>query len=153
METVGRDSKAWIEVYHLGGRRYPRCAIQLPIEYYQFKSSITRIADISEGGLLVYLPEEIDVGQYLRLKLYFSLGSELQTIRILAEVVWKGNHLTEDGEYYPYGVTFVDISSGDWAKLVNLIRNLSSPLDNLGYPSGDLKVRFARQEFTSHPGG
>ena len=122
METVERDSKARIEVYHLGSRRYPRCDIQLPIEHYQFKSSITRIANISEGGLLIYLPEEIDVGQYLRLKLYFSLGSELQTIRMLGEVVWKGNHLTEDGEYYPYGVTFVDVSSGDWTKLVNLVK-------------------------------
>ncbi len=150
MVAVEQDTKSWFEVLRFGNRRYPRFDIQLPIDYYQFKSSVTHIGNISEGGLLVYLPDEIDIGQYLSLKLYFSLDSELNTIRMLVEVVWKGKHLTEDGEYYPYGVTFVDISSGDWKKLRILLRNLSSALDN---PPSDLRVRFKTEEFMNRPRG
>ena len=153
MVAVEQDTKSWFEVIHFGNRRHPRFDIQLPIDYYQFKSSITHIGNISEGGLLVYLPDEIDIGQYLRLKLYFSLGSELHTIGMLVEVVWKGDHLTEDGDYYPYGVRFVDISLEDWKKLRDLLRNLSSPLDSLLFPPSDLRVRFKIEEFMNRRRG
>jgi len=111
-------------------RRCPRFDIHLPIEYDQIKSSITHIGNISEGGLLIYFLEEPDVRQYVRLKLFFSLGSELNTIKVLAEVVWKDNHSSKDREYYPYGVKFVDISPEDGTKLKNFLKTLSSPLDN-----------------------
>jgi hypothetical protein len=61
---------------------------------------------------------------------------------MLVEVVWKGNHLTEDGEYYPYGVTFVDISLADWTKLKNLLGSLSFPLDTLFHLFNYLRVIF-----------
>ena len=142
MEAVEKDTKPRIVVTDLENRRYPRIDIHLPIEYYQIKPSITHTGKISEDGLLIHLPEEKDVGQYLSLKLFFSLGSELDTIRVLAEVVWKDNHLSEDRVYYPYGVKFVHISSEDGTKLRNFLRSLSSPLDDLLCPFNTLKVRF-----------
>ena len=144
MEAVEQDTKAWIKVVDFENRRYPRFDIHLPIEYYQFKSSITHIGNISEGGLLIYFPEETDAGQYLRLKLFFSLGSELHTIKMLAEVVWKNTHLSKDREYYPYGVKFVDISSEDGTQLRHFLGSLSSPLDDLIclFNCNNLRVRF-----------
>lgn len=111
-------------------RRCPRFDIHLPVEYHQIKSSITHIGNISEGGLLIYFPGETDVRQYLRLKLFFSLGSALNTIEVLAEVVWKDNPVCKDQEYYPYGVRFVDVSQEDEIKLKNFLKTLSSPLDH-----------------------
>jgi hypothetical protein len=64
------------------------------------------------------------------LKLFFSLGSELNTIELLAEVVWTDNHFSKAGEYDPYGVKFVDISPEDGTKLKNFLGSLSSPLDD-----------------------
>ncbi len=142
MEAQEIYTKPQIEVIDFESRRHPRFDIHLPIEYYQTKSSITHIGNISEGGLLIYFPEEIDARQYLKLKLFFSLNSELDTIKMLAEVVWKDSHLSKAREYYPYGVKFVDISPEDGAKLRNFLRSLSSPLDDMLCLFDTLKVRF-----------
>jgi len=131
MEATEEYTKQWIEVIGFEKRRYPRCDIHLPIEYRQIESSITCTGNISEGGLLIYFPEERDVGQYLGLKLFFSLDSELNTIEVLVEVVWKDDYLSGDQEYYPYGVKFVDISPEDDIKLKKFLRSLSSPLDDI----------------------
>ena len=142
MEAAEKDTRPRIEVIDFENRKYPRFDIYLPIEYDQFKSSITHISNISEGGLLIHFPEEKDIGQYLRLKLFFSLGSELDTIKMLAEVVWKDDHLNEDRVYYPHGAKFVDVSSEHGAKLRNFLKSLSSPMDDPFCPFNTLKARF-----------
>jgi hypothetical protein len=131
MEAGEKDTKPQIKIIDSENRRCPRFDIHLPIEYCQIKSSITHTGNISEGGLLIYFPGKTDVSQYLRLKLFFSLGSELDTIKVLAEVVWTDNHLCKDQAYCPYGIKFVDISPEDGIKLKNFLRSLSSPLDEI----------------------
>jgi c-di-GMP-binding flagellar brake protein YcgR len=110
-------------------RRHPRFNVDLPIEYYRIDSSIThtgRAHNISEGGLLLYFSEEMDVSQYLNLKLFFSSGSESNIIEVIAEVVWMDMHLGEQGDYR-CGVNIIDIAPEDRIKLRNFIRSLSSP--------------------------
>jgi c-di-GMP-binding flagellar brake protein YcgR len=109
-------------------RRHPRFSVDLPIEYYRIDSPIGhtgRGLDISEGGLLIYFPEQMDVSQYLRLKLFLSLGSELNAIEALAEVVWMDIHLGETWGDYRCGIRFIDISPEDMTKLRNFVRSLS----------------------------
>jgi len=142
MEARETDTTPQIEVVNYENRRYPRFDIHLPIEYYQIKSSIAHTGNISEGGFLIYFPEEKDVNQYLSLKLFFSLGSELDTIRALVKVVWMGSRLIKDGQHYPYGVKFIDISPEDGTKLRNFLRSLSSPLDNMLYLFNTVKMRL-----------
>ena len=153
MEAVAKDTEPRIDVIDFENRSYPRFDIHLPIEYYQIKSSMTHTANISEGGLLIYFPEETDVRQYLRLKLFFPLGPELNTIKVLAEAVWMDNHLSKDREYYPYGVKFVDISPEDGTRLRNFLRSLSSPLDDMFCLFNALKVRFWIRKFMNLPRG
>ena len=130
MEAIEEYTKPRVDVIDSENRRCPRFDIHLPVEYRQIKSSITHIGNISEGGLLIYFPEETDVKQYLKLKLFFSVGSELNTLKVLVEVVWTDHHLGKGREYYPYGVKFVDLSPEDGTKLKNFLKTLSSPLDN-----------------------
>jgi len=153
MEAGEKDTKPWIDVIDFENRGYPRFDIHLPIEYYQNKSSMTHTGNISEGGSLIYFPKETDVRQYLRLKLFFPLGPELNTIKVLTEAVWMDNHLSEDQEYYPYGVKFVDISPEDRTKLRNFLRSLSSPLDDMLCLYNTLKVRFWIRKFMNPPRG
>ena len=84
-------------------RKYPRLNVDLPIEYYRIDSSIRhsgKALNISEGGLLLYFSEQMDIGQYVKLKLFFSLGSELNTVEVLAEVAWVDIHLDKSkGDY------------------------------------------------------
>lgn len=106
-------------------RRQPRFNIDLPIEYSRIDSPIGHTGqglNISEGGLLIYFPEQMDLSQYLRLKFFLPSGSEISTIETLVEVVWMEIHLEGD---YRAGVRFVDISLEDMTKLKNFLRSLS----------------------------
>ncbi len=108
-------------------RKYPRFHVDLPIEYYRIDSPIGQTGkalNISEGGLLLYFPEQMDIGQYIKLKLFFSLGSDLNTIEVLAEVVWKDIHVEKGLSDYRCGVNFIDVSSEDMTKLKNFLGSL-----------------------------
>ena len=53
----------------------PKFFVNLPIEYYRIESPIRAAGpalNVSEGGGTAYLPEQLKVGQYLLLKLFFS---------------------------------------------------------------------------------
>jgi len=128
METEEKKTKSRKGMANLEKRRYPRFNVDLPIEYFQINSSVGhpgRGLSISEGGLLIYFPEEIEVSQYLRLKLFLSLGSESNTIEVLAEVVWRDIHLGQGWGDYRCGVKFIDIPPDDSAKLKNFLGGLS----------------------------
>jgi c-di-GMP-binding flagellar brake protein YcgR len=109
-------------------RKHPRFNVDLPIEYYLIDSMVGsrgRAMNASEGGLLVYLPEKVEIGQHLQLKLYFPSGSGLNTIEMLAEVVWVDLHLEKGWGDYRSGLRFIEISSEHLNLLKKILRNLS----------------------------
>jgi Tfp pilus assembly protein PilZ len=108
-------------------RRYPRHAVDLPVECYRINSPIShngRAINASEGGLMVYLPEKVEIGQHLKLMLSVGSNSALDTIDVIAQVVWVdiGSSVVMEG--YRVGVMIVDISSADRLKLKDLLENL-----------------------------
>jgi c-di-GMP-binding flagellar brake protein YcgR len=129
METEEEKTKPRKGMVNLEKRRYPRFNVDLPIEYFQINSSVGHAGrgfSISEDGLLIYFPEEIEVSQYLRLKLFLSLGSESNTIEVLAEVVWRDIHLGQSWGDYRCGVRFIDMPPDELAKLKNFLGSLSN---------------------------
>ena len=101
-------------------RKHPRFNVDLPVKYSMtnFFSKYGRAVNASEGGLLIHLPEEVEIGQRLALKLFFPSRSEPNTIETSVQVVWMGIHLRKDWAWdYRTGVRFVDISSEDKTKL------------------------------------
>ncbi len=109
-------------------RKYPRFNIDLPIEYSLLSSAVShpgRALNASEGGLLVYLSEKVEISQLLQMKLFFPSGSELNGVEIVAEVVWMDIHLGKDWGDYRCGVRFVDISPENLNKLKRFLRTLS----------------------------
>ena len=109
-------------------RKYRRFPIRLPVEYYRADSPNSQTGqtlDASEGGFQILFPEQMEVGQNLKLKLFFSSGSELNTIEMLVEVVWRNRQLGEGEEYYRSGVKFINIFPEDMTKLTNFIVSLS----------------------------
>jgi len=80
---------------------------------------------VSEGGLLVYLSEKVEMGQLLQLKLFFPSGSELNSVELIAEVVWRDIHLGKDWGDYRFGIRFIDISPEGLTKLKKFLKNLS----------------------------
>ncbi len=108
-------------------RRHPRFNVDLPVEYVRSDLIVQRgeAFNVSEEGLLVYLPERMEVGQHLSLKLFFSSGNEFNTIETLVRVVWTDIHLGKGWGDYRTGVMFVDISPADLEKLRIFLRSLS----------------------------
>lgn len=127
MEEEGKRPR--IGIVNLEKRRHPRFTVDLPIEYFKIDSSTPyagRLINGSEGGLLVYLPERVAIGQHLKMKIFFSFGSDLNIVEIQAEVVWEDIHLGRDWGDYRFGVRFMDISQDDLNKLKDFLRNLSA---------------------------
>ena len=128
MKTEEKVTKQRTGIVHFERRTYPRFSVDLPVEYYRINSSSSHTGhalDASEGGLLISFPEQMEIGQHLNLKLFFSLGSELNTIEVLAEVVWMDMHLGKDWGDYRCGVKFINISPEDRDRLKSFLVGLS----------------------------
>jgi hypothetical protein len=108
-------------------RKHPRFSVDLPVEYSRTDLSADhgRAMNASEGGLLLYLPEQMVIGSYLKLKLFFTMGSELNAVETLVEVVWVDVHLGKDWGDYRTGVRFAEISAEGMSKLKGFLRSLS----------------------------
>ena len=105
-------------------RKFPRTDIDLPVKYSRtnlfFKHG--RAANASEGGLLICLPEKMDIGHHLVLKLFFPLHSGLNIIETVVRVVWMDIHLRKDWTWdYRIGVRFEDISQANMTLLKNFL--------------------------------
>ncbi|MGA2518471.1 MAG: PilZ domain-containing protein [Thermodesulfobacteriota bacterium] len=129
MTEEKREIKPRYGTVNFEKRKHPRFSVDLPVEYGQTDLSVDngRAMDASEGGLLLRLPEQIDIGKRLRLKLFFAMGSELHAVETLVEAVWTDIHLEKDWGDYRTGVRFVEISTEDMSKLKKFLKNLSSP--------------------------
>ncbi|MGZ3579265.1 MAG: PilZ domain-containing protein [Syntrophales bacterium] len=109
-------------------RRHPRHAVDLPVECCKTNSPIShtgRAINASEGGLMVYLPEKVEIGQHLKLMLSVGSESALDTVDMIAQVVWVDIGYSMPKEEYRAGVMIVDISSTDRLKLKDLLESLS----------------------------
>jgi len=120
MRTAEKGAKPRYGIANFERRTYRRFPIRLPIEYYRADSPGNQpgqALDASEGGLQILFPEQMEIGQNLRLKLFFSSESQLNTIEMLVQVVWVNTQLSEGEKNYRSGVRFVNISPEDISKL------------------------------------
>jgi len=127
MEKDKTEPKRRIGILDLERRKYPRFKINLPLDYYRVDTPTSqsgRTENASEGGLEIYFPEKMEIGERLKLRLFFSSSREdLRAVEVLAEVVWI-DILAGDGEYRS-GVKFVDISQYDLQKLKAFLESLT----------------------------
>jgi len=127
MRTEDGEAKSRYGIVNFEKRKHPRFNVDLPIEYSRadLPPDQGRLMNVSEGGLLLYLPEQIEMGNHLRLKLFFAMGSELNVIETLVEVVWMDVRFGKDWGDYRTGVRFTRISTEDMNKLKTFLRSLS----------------------------
>jgi len=104
--------------------------VDLPLEYDRTDAPRVesgRVQNASEGGLLIYFSERMEIGQHLHIKLYFTSGSELNVTECLVEIVWVDLNMGEGWGDCRAGARFVDISLEDLAKVRRFLRNLAQP--------------------------
>ncbi len=127
--TEKKEGKPRIGIANIERRKYPRFSIDLPIEYHPVQSPVNRVGralNASEGGLLVYLPEKVEIGQHLGLKLFFHSGSSMNTIEMIGEVMWIDIHLEMNWGDYRTGLKLIDISPEDLKRLKDFLLSLTN---------------------------
>ncbi len=125
---VEKGTKSRVGIVNFERRKHPRFSIDLPVEYDRVDSPVHlgRAIDASEGGLLIVLPERVEIGQHLKLRLFLCMGPELNTIEALTQVVWTEVCLAQKRGDYRSGVKFVNISAEDFRKLKDFLGHLST---------------------------
>lgn len=106
-------------------RKDARIAVNLPVEYWPMdgsRSSPGQTVDVSIGGLLLSLPQAIEVGKKLGLSLFFDAGFHFISIETEVEVVWGDRH-AGNGRDHKVAVKFVDISAEDRERLKRFVKN------------------------------
>jgi c-di-GMP-binding flagellar brake protein YcgR len=120
MSAVNGETDSQVEITRFIKRENARFSAILPITYWRSSKSpmdFAYSANISEGGLMLYLPEVFETGQLLRLQLFFAPSSiELKVIESNAQVAWKDSEAKNNG-YYRTGMKFMEISRIDLDRL------------------------------------
>ena len=108
-------------------RKHPRFSVDVPVEYHRMQNNSkchsARTVDISEGGLLLYVSEEIKIGQNLRVKVFLESGGILESIEAQVQVAWKDVRLEKEG-FYRIGVRIIEISLQDLDRLRGFLNHL-----------------------------
>ena len=136
-------SMSWGSVY-LHRQRAPRVSISLPIEYdsdgamdslsHQAAGSLkkTESRNISEGGLLLILPDKVAIDSTIVVKIhvpikYYSNRTKISPILAKARVVWTDLIADSASGEYHCGICFTEIAPEDLELLREFIsRCLSS---------------------------
>ena len=115
--------------FTLERRKHPRFLVELPVEYRRANDSRVRpghTVNFSEDGLMVLVSEQMEIGEQLEMKIYFSSGSSLITIAAIVKIAWVDIEVKEDG-YYRFGVSFVNISPVDKERLTGFLNLYADP--------------------------
>ncbi len=106
-------------------RRHPRYSVELPLDYSHVDEKETYggiVANASEGGVLVYLPERLPMGALLNMEIIYVNGLQLETIRAVAKVVWADLATMENFGEHRYGLQFQSIDETNFQRLTSLLK-------------------------------
>jgi len=114
-----REPKSSHRARNLEKRRHPRVSIDLPIEYTRRDLVVRhdRTINGSESGLFALFSEPMEVGQYLRIKLFFPSRSVFNVIEMVTQVVWMDVRPRKDRGDYRTGLRYVNMSMDDLTNL------------------------------------
>jgi len=108
-------------------RKHPRFVVELPLDYSRVDGKETYggiVLNASEGGILVYLPEKIEIGAVLKIEILYVKGLELNVLKAIAKVVWSDLAARESWGEHRYGLQFQYIDEEDFGRLMALLREV-----------------------------
>jgi c-di-GMP-binding flagellar brake protein YcgR len=107
-------------------RKFFRLSLRLPMEYSFPESSRLRLAymvDIGEGGLSMYTPENLYVGQNLSFKFFYDSAAGLDYIQTPGEVI-RVDRSGISGKEYRCAVRFSDLPADFLKKFRKFLKSL-----------------------------
>jgi hypothetical protein len=108
-------------------RKHPRFNLELPLDYFRIENKENYggiVANASEMGILIYLPEKMEMGTLLSTEIFYAKGLELDSIRAVAKVVWADLPARKTWGEHRYGVQFQSIDKKNLSKLKNLLKEV-----------------------------
>jgi len=108
-------------------RKHPRFVVELPLDYTRTEATDIVggiVANASEGGLLVYLPERLEMGTVLQIQIFYVKDLEFNMLKAIAKVVWSDMAARESWGEYRYGLQFLSIDEQEFSKLMMLLREV-----------------------------
>jgi hypothetical protein len=115
--------------YPFERRGQPRFMVELPVEYRRAGASRLRpgyTINFSEDGFMFSVSEQMEAGEDLEMKIYFTSSAGLVTIAAVVKVIWADTDDKEEG-YYRFGVRYVDISTADKETLNAFLNMYADP--------------------------
>jgi len=106
-------------------RKQPRINLELPLDYLRINKNENYggiVANASELGVLVYLPEKMEMGTTLSTEIFYENSLKLDSIKAIAKVVWADLPARKTGGEYRYGLQFQSIDRQNLGKLKNLFK-------------------------------
>jgi hypothetical protein len=107
-------------------RKQPRQRVELLFDYSHLVEREDHggtLADANEGGLQVYLPEKLQIGDLFKIKIFAPGNSEVETIQAIAKVVWASRTRMRSGKYR-YGLQLQSFFKGDLNKYRALLNGV-----------------------------
>jgi hypothetical protein len=113
------------EVSGFDRRKHPRYLVEIPLDYTNgddqaLSTGITTNA--SEGGVMTFIGEQVDVGTVLQVTLFFRLGFSLTSMESKSVVVWRDDVWKEYVDSYRYGLRFLETEFTELKKLRALFK-------------------------------
>jgi hypothetical protein len=106
-------------------RKHPRYLVEVPLDFAAGRNhavSTGLTANASEGGLMAFMGEQVDVGSVLNVTLLFRLGFALTSMESRSVVVWRDDVWKEYLDNYRYGLMFLEPESTELEKLRRLFK-------------------------------
>ncbi len=126
---LGQSPQTKIGTFVVERRSYPRRSVELPLGYSHVEGKELYggiVENASEGGVLVYLPERVELGALLKIEILYAKGPELDKIEAIGKVVWADLAAKEGSGDYRYGLQFQSITKTDLERLVLLLRGVGA---------------------------
>jgi hypothetical protein len=110
-------------------RKHPRFSVELPLSYSRVDDKELFggiVANASGGGILVYLPERMEIGAVLKIEIFYVKGLELGTVETIGKVVWSDMANKGIQGEHRYGLEFQYIDEKNYNRLVDLLKEIGN---------------------------
>lgn len=111
----------------LESRKFPRENIEIPLSYSIRDDDANyngHLEDEIEGGILIYIKDNLEVGTNLDIQIFPPEYFELKPIKALTQIVWTQLRGTQDGGEYEYGLKFIDMDGDNIQQLKKLLEHV-----------------------------
>ncbi len=125
----GQPSKTKIGTFVVERRKSPRRSIELPFGYSYIDGKELYggiLENAGEGGVLVYLPERVEMGTLLKIEILYAKELELDRIEAVGKVVWSDFASKEGSGEYQYGLQFQSITKTNLERLILLLKEVAA---------------------------